>query len=44
MSTPLPASEHDHAVELIARVLYVCFLTFAMGVGVGVVLGRVFLP
>lgn len=36
----LPASEHAHAVELVSRVLVLCFVTFAMGVGVGVLLGR----
>jgi len=41
MSTPLPASEHAHAVELLSRVLVLCFMTFAMGVGVGFLLARV---
>ena len=41
MSTSLPPGEHVHAVELLSRVLVLCFLTFAMGVGVGVLLGRV---
>jgi len=40
----LPPGEHAGAVDLLSRVLLLCFLTFAMGVGVGVVLGRVFLP